>query len=132
MENITTIQIDWSDLDAYAHVNNTVYFRMAQSARIHLSEKLGVSATDTHSFGFILAESNCKFIRQVRYPDTIKIVTKVSWIKNSSFQLEHEMYNDQQELVAKNYDILVMFDYQQNSKMKISDELRSKILNFSE
>jgi len=131
MELITSIQIDWADLDAYAHVNNTVYFRMAQSARIHLCESIGISNTKIQSFGFILAESNCKFIRQVKYPDTISIHTTVAWVKNSSFQLDHQMYNQNGELVAKNYDILVYFDYLQNQKVNLSEQLKSTILNYS-
>jgi acyl-ACP thioesterase len=35
------IPIRWGDMDAYGHVNNTVYFRYMEQARVEYLEKLG-------------------------------------------------------------------------------------------
>ena len=33
---IVEIPVQWGELDAYGHVNNTVFFRWFESARIHI------------------------------------------------------------------------------------------------
>ena len=35
------IPIRWGDMDAYGHVNNTVYFRYMEQARVEYLEQLG-------------------------------------------------------------------------------------------
>jgi hypothetical protein len=35
------IPIRWGDMDAYGHVNNTIYFRYMEQARVEFLERLG-------------------------------------------------------------------------------------------
>src|SRR5687767_1167703 len=37
------IPVQWGDMDAFGHVNNTVYFRWFESARIAYFEKIGLN-----------------------------------------------------------------------------------------
>lgn len=39
--HITQVPIRWGDMDVYEHVNNTIYFRYAEQARIEWMENLG-------------------------------------------------------------------------------------------
>jgi acyl-CoA thioester hydrolase len=44
--HVTHIPIRWGDMDAYGHVNNTVYFRYMEQARVEwLESDLGPGAT---------------------------------------------------------------------------------------
>ena len=38
------IPIRWGDMDAYGHVNNTVFFRFMEQCRVEYLEKLGYKA----------------------------------------------------------------------------------------
>ena len=41
----TIISIRWGDMDSYRHINNTVYFRYMEQARIEWITSLGFSCT---------------------------------------------------------------------------------------
>ena len=62
----------WGDMDAFSHVNNTVYFRYFEDARMAFFEKTGVIAhMDSTNIGPILASTQCQFRAPLSYPDHI-------------------------------------------------------------
>ena len=40
--HVTKMPIRWGDMDAYGHVNNTVYFRYMEQARVEWVEEMKV------------------------------------------------------------------------------------------
>ena len=64
-----TLQQDllWSDMDAYQHVNNAVYFRYFEDARMAYFEKIGVNTyMAEHQVGPILAATSADFFMASR------------------------------------------------------------------
>jgi acyl-CoA thioester hydrolase len=64
------IPIRWGDMDAMGHVNNTVYFRYMEQARISWFERLGLQP-DPNGEGPVIINAACTFIRQFEYPGTV-------------------------------------------------------------
>ena len=89
----TTIAIRWGDMDAYGHVNNTVYFRYMESARIELLEQLGYGLPGHGSPEGtpVIANAFCNFLRQLDYPGEVLVRTYVGAVGRSSFDTYHEM-----------------------------------------
>src|SRR5436309_7666081 len=84
--------VQWGDQDAYQHVNNTVYFRWFESARIEYTRRLGLAdSMRTKRIGPILAAISCDYRRQINYPDTVHIGTRVTKIGRTSFVMEHAL-----------------------------------------
>ncbi len=126
-----SITIDWSELDLYGHVNNVAYYKYMQAARICYCDSIGLTAiNETGKLSFILAASNCHYKQKLFYPGTIEILSSVSQIGNSSFHLDHCIYNHKGELVAQGKDVLVIYDYEKNHKVQI-DEILKNTLNQS-
>lgn len=126
---ITTTKIDWSEMDLFGHVNNVAYFKYIQSARVHFLTEIGINSSNPKDLkSFVVAECTCNYLQPLYYPDEIKIQTSVVWIKNSSFQLQHFIFNSGNVLCANGKDVVVLFDYLKNEKMLVSDDIR-KILN---
>ena len=75
----TEIKVKWGEMDAFQHLNNTVYIRYIEDGRIDLLEKLGMSS-DMKSFniGPILASIQCDYLAPVTYPDTIIVFSTVN------------------------------------------------------
>lgn len=122
------LRIDWSDLDFLGHVNNIVYFRYTQTARINYLEKLGFTElSHVMSPGPILASTKCDFRLPLFYPGNVIIESRVSFIKTTSFGLDHRMWNDNHVLVAEAHDVLVLYDYATKKKVELSGEIRKKI-----
>lgn len=81
----------------------------------------------TQNIGFMVAETNCKFKKELLFPGNIHIETKIEFVKNTSFALEHTIKNDANELVAIARDVLVVFDFNKKEKCLIPSLMCEKM-----
>ncbi|MES2320116.1 MAG: acyl-CoA thioesterase [Pseudomonadota bacterium] len=82
--------IRWGDMDAMGHVNNTVYFRYFETARIAWFDQIAC-APDPAGEGPVIINANCSFLKQLKYPGEIEVSTLVGPPGRSSFQMTHEI-----------------------------------------
>ncbi|MBL8406664.1 MAG: acyl-CoA thioesterase, partial [Candidatus Accumulibacter sp.] len=61
------IPIRWGDMDAYGHVNNTIYFRYMEQVRVEYLEKLGFRVMPRGSAPVII-NASCTFLVPLNYP----------------------------------------------------------------
>lgn len=86
----TTIPIRWGDMDAYGHVNNTVYFRYMEQARVECIEEMKVTVRPGGD-GPVIINASCTFLIPMNYPGTVEVRTYVGTIGRSSCQTYVEM-----------------------------------------
>ncbi|WP_373058464.1 acyl-CoA thioesterase [Zunongwangia sp. H14] len=119
------IRIDWSDLDAYKHVNNVSFMRYLQSGRVNFWEATGIYENyNTSSRGTMLVSTHCDFKKSLYYPGKAIIKTGLDFMKNSSFGLRHLVLNEEKEICAVGKDVVVCYDFEKNETFRIPDELR--------
>jgi acyl-CoA thioester hydrolase len=82
--------IRWGDMDAMGHVNNTVYFRYIETARIAWFDQLRC-APDPEGEGPVIVSAHCSFLKQLKYPGEIAVSTMVGPPGRSSFDMQHEI-----------------------------------------
>jgi len=82
--------IRWGDMDAFGHVNNTVYFRYMESARIAFLEQ-AAGDLDVQGEGPVIVTAYCTFLKQLKYPGDIEIRSYAGPAGRSSFELTHEI-----------------------------------------
>jgi len=59
----TEIKVKWGEMDAFQHLNNTVYIRYIEDGRIDLLEKLGMSDDmKATNIGPVLASIQCDYL----------------------------------------------------------------------
>src|SRR6476660_4416447 len=93
--------VQWGDQDAFGHVNNVVYFRWMESARIEYFRRAGLGdMMSNQGAGPILASIKCDFRRQLTYPDTLLISASVASIGRTSIKMVHRVYSTAQQAVA--------------------------------
>jgi len=68
----TRMPIRWGDQDAMGHVNNTIYFRYMEQARIEWLEALGYGTAVTQAEGPVIVNASCSFIIPFVYPGTVE------------------------------------------------------------
>src|SRR5438874_13309503 len=126
---VITWPVQWGDQDAFGHVNNVIYFRWMESARIEYFRRYGVQdGAGKQGSGPILAAVKCDFRRQLIYPDTLLISASITSIGRTSLKMVHRIYSTAQQAVAAEGDsVIVMFDYQAQRPIKVSDEIRTRI-----
>jgi len=123
---ITVLPVQWGDQDAFGHVNNVVYFRWFESARIDLLNQFPSSVTMSGSgLGPILASIQCDYRRQLRFPDTVYIGSRMTRVGRSSADIVHKVISHQQgQLVAEGSSVIVIFDYTAQRVTRIPEDLR--------
>ncbi|CAN5224404.1 thioesterase family protein [soil metagenome] len=96
----TRMAIRWGDMDAMGHVNNTVYFRYLEQARIEWFTEIGCTP-DPEGEGPVIINAHCTFIRQLKYPGEIEVRTYVGAAGRSSFETTQDIRRlDEPEIVC--------------------------------
>lgn len=126
---VIEIPVAWGDMDSFLHVNNTVYFRYFESSRIACFERLGImEEMERTGIGAILHSTQCRFRIPLTYPDTVLVGTKIQNIEEDRFTTRHTIYSRKHEkIAAEGEGVIVAFDYRENRKTLIPDNIRKKI-----
>jgi len=84
------IPIRWGDMDAMGHVNNAVYFRYIEQARIEWLTAIDCTPDPTGQ-GPVIINARCTFLKQLKYPGDIEILSYVGPAGRSSFETYQEI-----------------------------------------
>ncbi|MBX3390328.1 MAG: acyl-CoA thioesterase [Phycisphaeraceae bacterium] len=124
------IPIAWGEMDALGHVNNVVFFRYIETARIDFLRKAGCHALrDQTGVGFILQFVEMRFRQPLVFPDTIRIDSKLESIEEDRFTLAHAIVSGKtREVAAVARGTIVSYDYKASSKVGMPPTIRSAIL----
>jgi acyl-CoA thioester hydrolase len=120
----------WGDMDAYQHVNNVVYFRYFENARLEYIRRLDWFEFEKASgIGPILAATQARFRRALTYPDTISIGARLLTLQADRFDLEHKIVSQAQgEVVTLGQGTIVTYHYADGKKVPVPEELKERIL----
>ena len=122
------VQVAWGDMDAFQHVNNSVYLRWFETARIACFQRLEMPTNAGRSGpGPILARATVDFRQPVTFPDCITVRAKISKVGNTSFTMLYQAESTRLGVVADGEGVVVMFDYAKRQKSPIDDGLRARI-----
>lgn len=121
--------VDWGDMDAYQHVNNVVYFRYFENARIEYMRRLDWFALeDETGIGPIVATTQARFRRAVTYPDLLHVGARVSAMAEDRFTMDYRIASTQQNTVVTLGDcVVVTYHYAQSKKVPVPAVLRERI-----
>ena len=87
----TTLPIRWGDMDAMGHVNNTVYFRYMEQARIEWFESLGYNTGQNAREGPVIVNASCTFLVPLVYPGNIEVRMYLGHPGRSSLPTHYEL-----------------------------------------
>jgi acyl-CoA thioester hydrolase len=120
---VIEIPVQWGEMDAYGHVNNTVVFRFFESARIAFLEECNfIRAYDELKIGAILHSTSCRFRQPLYYPDTVRIGARVTQIQTDRFDMEYVVFStSQQTVAAEGTATVVSFDYNERTKTSLPE-----------
>lgn len=125
-----SIAVQWGDMDALGHVNNTAPVRWFESSRIAYLEQSGIAKVLTSmKLGPILAAVNCNYRRQLFYPDNVHVGCRVGRLGRSSLTLEHALHSDELgEVAADGESVVVVFDFANQRPVRVPDAVREIIV----
>jgi acyl-CoA thioester hydrolase len=119
----------WGDMDSFCHVNNVVYFRYFENARLEYFRRLDWdSIQEATGVGPILHSTAARFRLPLTYPDRIRIGARVKDFGIDRFTLEHRILSERLGGIAtEGTGTVVAFDYPRGQKAAVPDELRRRI-----
>ena len=87
--HLERVPIRWGDMDALGHVNNTIYFRYMEQARISWMDTQGIN--NVQGDGPILGKASCRFIKPLVYPGVVEVSLTCTGVSNRSFNFASEV-----------------------------------------
>ena len=125
---VITVPVLWGDQDSFGHVNNTIYLRWCETARIDYLRRVGLwDMLKAEGVGPIVASIGCDFRKPMEYPDEVRIGARVTRIGNSSFVMIHQLWSKAVGLVADATSTLVVYDYKAAKAVRAPDAVRAAI-----
>lgn len=126
--HVERIVMRWGDMDAMGHVNNTVYFRYMEQARIGWFEALAPRGEAWKSLGIVIVNSSCNFRRPMEYPGTVEVKVFAGPPGGSSVATYYELHVDADpEPYADGAAVVVFVDMQKQKPIRIPDGIRTQL-----
>ena len=121
------IPMRWGDMDAYQHVNNTVYFRYMEQARVDLLERLGMPI-DTATQGPVIVHTACTFHVPLNYPGEVEVRVFGGPLGRSSIPTRYELRKlGEETLYATGEATIVWIDVSTGRSVPLPDALRTAL-----
>ena len=79
------IPVRWGDMDAMGHVNNTIYFRYLEIARVDWLHQLNATPKPEGE-GPVIVNAFCNFYKQLEYPGDVLVKMYASDPGRSTFE----------------------------------------------
>jgi acyl-CoA thioester hydrolase len=118
-------RVRFGDLDAMRHLNNVVFLRYFETARIaYLRDLFGHNPAKPESaFGLIFAECHINYRSPVHFDEEVAVECVVGEVRRSAFQVRFTMRVDER-VAAEGYGWLVGFDYAEEKAARLPDRVR--------
>jgi acyl-CoA thioester hydrolase len=123
------IPIRWGDMDAMGHVNNTIYFRYFEIARLDWIYRVGAAADPRAGQGPVIVNAFCNFVRQLEFPGDVLVRHYVTNPGRSSFDtyLTLERTDEPGVLYAEGGAKTVWTDYAAKKSAPLPDWMRALV-----
>ena len=125
---VVDVPLRWGDMDAMSHLNNVMYFRLMEQARIQWFEELGFSTLPVGEAP-ILAHASCDFVRALTYPGTARVRQIVTRVGRSSVEMSLSIERTDEPGVsyATGRTVIVWYDYSASASKPWPDSVRAAI-----
>jgi acyl-CoA thioester hydrolase len=125
------IPVAWGDMDAMGHVNNAVYFRYFETARIACFAELGLGSIEqSDGVGPILHSASCRYRIPLTHPDTVTVGARIGDVGDDRFGMHYRAVSRQHGAIAADGEALIVtFDYAAGRKAAVSEALRARLMD---
>lgn len=122
------IEVRYSDLDAYGHVNHAKFITYLETVRTKLFINEFNELLKKDIF-LIIVKVECNYKHPIHLGDKVIIDIKTDEIKKTSFTLSYTMHNSSGITYAEAKTTLVSFDNNKKKPVEIPDELKIKLVS---
>jgi len=126
---VIDLDVAWAEMDSFAHVNNVVYFRYFENARVAYLTRVGwFDLMRDASVGPILKSADAVFRKPVKYPDRLTVGARIINIESDRVTFEHRVISEAwNDVAAEGEGVVVCYDYRANRKTPLPEQLLAAI-----
>ena len=126
--HLLEIPTRWHDNDVYGHVNNVDYYAFFDTViNRWLIQEGGLDIHAGEAIG-LCAESHCRFLAAVSFPDVVEAGLRVGKLGRSSVRYEIELYRQgAEEPVAEGWFVHVFVDRGERRPVEIPAPIRAAL-----
>ncbi len=126
------IQLRFSDIDQFGHVNNTVYFSFYDLGKTEYFSSV-CKNVDWHKEAIMVVHIEVDFFEQIYSHNQIAVQTAVTEIGNKSFKLNQQVVDvNSGQVKCSCKSVMVTYDLENNCSKNLTDEWKEAICLFEE
>jgi acyl-CoA thioester hydrolase len=113
------------DNDVYGHVNNVAYYSYFDTAvNGYLMEATGSDTRELPAIG-IVAETSCRFLKEISFPDALVVGLRLEKLGNSSVIYQLAVFRgEEEEPAAVGRFVHVYVDGEMRRPVRVPEEIR--------
>ncbi len=122
------IPVRWGDQDALGHVNNTVYFRYMEQARVEWFAQQRFTGDTGRRLAPVIVQASCTFLQILNYPATVRVKLYAGEPGRSSVLTRYELIDDKEgKLYATGEAKIVWLDLDTGKSVALPEVLRQLV-----
>ena len=122
----TDIELRFSDLDAYGHVNNAVFFTYLETARTKLFLDKFIDFLNGGLL-FLVVKAECEYRKPIQISDRVVVSMTAPRIGRSSFDIDYTIHNGQGSTFATAKTVMVCYDGKRGQAVAIPEDLKTHL-----
>lgn len=127
-KHVMPVQIRFSDVDQFGHMNNSVYFSLYDLAKTTYFKDVFGSLHDWSKFAVVVANINANFLAPVFFSDELIVETAVVHLGNKSITLEQRAINKRSGVVkCECRTVLVGYDPVTKEPVQIPEKYKEAV-----
>ena len=128
------VVVKFNEVDMLHIVNNAVYFNYFEQARIRYAKDLGILPAQGIALdgsAFYMARNEINYLKVAVFEDRLRIYTRISYIKHSSFGFDHIIENiDNKKIIAEGSGVLVHVNPVSRKSILLPEDFIDRIKKF--
>lgn len=121
--------VTWGDMDAHGHVNNVVYFRYMENARVEFYRRIGKYEFEARTgITLVVKSTGCRYMASLACPDRISIGARVTEINDEQILMQYIVVNaGTKQVAALGEAAIVAVRIADNRKVPFPEQLKARI-----
>ena len=133
-KHIYDVVVKFNEVGMLHIVNNAVYFNYFEQARIRYAKELGILPAQGIALdgsAFYMARNEINYLKVAVFEDRLRIYTRISYIKHSSFGFDHIIENiENKGIIAEGSGVLVHVNPVSRKSILLPEDFIDRIKKF--
>jgi len=115
------IQTRFRDLDAFNHVNNSVFLSYFEDARKSFFDRWSINLTER---SLIVASIKIDYLKQLKHPSNLIVGQKISRLGSKSFDILSILFNNNEQICTATTTI-VCYNFLDKKTIPLFEEIKN-------